>query len=193
MTIFFYWLLSLQSCVWEVWCLSDSFHPTSYPPFYWEIIDMQHFISSRHTEWWFDLYIWWNDHHHGFSYFIVYLNQYTKKKRNKKEKLVFLWRTLKIDSLDNFLVYRTAGFAAGGQCTQRHRARRHCARRHHTRCHCAWRHIPSTQLRSAGSLCLGPSSSNSFFPHPPPLATTSLIFFLCVFLFCYLFVCRFHK
>lgn len=151
-----------------------SSQPPPHPSFYWEIIAMQHSISSRHTEWWFDLYIWWNDHHHRFSYFIVYRNQYTKKKRKKKEKLVFLWRTLRIDSLDNFPVYHTAGLAAG----------------RHAQCH-----VPSTQSPYSWEsvpwtifLQFLLSSSSS-----PGHCKSDLLSLLRVFLFCCLFVYRFHE
>ena len=36
-------------------------------PVYREIIDVDHCISLRHTAWWLDLHILWNDDHYIFS------------------------------------------------------------------------------------------------------------------------------
>ena len=35
--------------------------------FYWDIIDIEHFISLKHIALWFDLHTSWNDYHNKFS------------------------------------------------------------------------------------------------------------------------------
>ena len=35
--------------------------------FYWDIIDIEHFISLKHIAWWFVLHTSWNDYHNKFS------------------------------------------------------------------------------------------------------------------------------
>lgn len=37
------------------------------PRFHWETIGVSHCICLRHTAWWFDLHILWNDYHARFS------------------------------------------------------------------------------------------------------------------------------
>lgn len=168
----FHRLLSLQSCASEVWYPSDSFQPTPpHPSFYWEIIAMQHSISSRHTEWWFDLYIWWNDHHHRFSYFIVYRNQYTKRKGRKKKNLSS-WRTLRIDSLDNFLITPQGSLPAVMPNVIPS-----------TQSPYSWESVPWTIFLQ---FLLSSSSS-------PGHCKSDLFSLLRVFLFCCLFVYRFHE
>ena len=40
--------------------------PIPLPQFYWEVIDIHHCVSLRHTTWWCDLHILWNDYHKRF-------------------------------------------------------------------------------------------------------------------------------
>lgn len=172
----FYRLLSLQSCVWEVWYPSDSFQPT--PPHPLVLLRnnchaaLYQFKAYRMMVW---IYIWWNDHHHRFSYFIVYRNQYTKKKRKKKKNLSSLWRTLRLTLLTTSLKVTPQGSLPAVMPNVTSLALSHL---------------------TVGSLCLWTifllqfllSSSSS-----PGHCKSDLFSLLRVFLFCCLFVYRFHE
>ena len=60
--------------------------------FYWDIIDIQHCISLRSTEW-FDLHTSWNGYHSRFS---EHLSYHIDAKWKKRKIVFFLIRTVEI-------------------------------------------------------------------------------------------------
>lgn len=56
---------------------------------YLEIIDIYHYISLRHTTWWFDIYILWNPYNNRFTYYPS-LHTDTKKIKLRGEIKHFL-------------------------------------------------------------------------------------------------------
>jgi len=65
-------------------------------------IDIYHYKSLRCAAWWFDLHILWNDYHNRFYLASIISCRYNKRKREKK---IFLMRTLRICSLNSFPRY----------------------------------------------------------------------------------------
>lgn len=80
------------------------FDATFFFQFHWEIIDIHPcIISSRHTTWWFNLDILWNDYHNRFSY---HPSSHTKHNKTKQQnKNPFMVSTLGNNSLNNFRRY----------------------------------------------------------------------------------------
>ena len=74
-----------------------------FPQFYWEIVDINHYIGSRCTAWWFDFYISQNDHHKSLnSHHLIKIQEKEKKEYKEKEKNILVMRSFRIYSLKFF-------------------------------------------------------------------------------------------
>ena len=72
-----FFLLSAYHSVPSSWCLlyfirlfclfQDPLLFFNFFQFYWDIIDIHHYLNLSYTAQWFDLHIWWNDYHNKFS------------------------------------------------------------------------------------------------------------------------------
>ena len=71
--------------------------------YYWEIIDIHHCINLKYTAWWFDLCILWNDYHNRFSW-----HPSSPIGKIKIKNILFVMRTLRFYSLNNFPTYHRA-------------------------------------------------------------------------------------
>ena len=63
-----------------------------FPQFYWEIIDVHYWVNLRHTVWWFDLHILWNDYHNKFSKYPSCHVDTIKEKEEKRRKKISSWK-----------------------------------------------------------------------------------------------------